>query len=428
MRVLVKNSRIIDASQNLDKIGDIFIESGKIKNVGKNISPNADKIIEASGKIAIPGLVDMHVHLREPGREDKETIESGTLAAAKGGITSVLAMPNTEPAIDCIDSVERVKEIIKKNAKVNVFIAAAITKNRAGREVTEVKKLKNHGVLAVTDDGSSVDDTDIMHRALCAAAKEKILVICHCEDKKLSALGQVNKGFTSTRMGLRGISKESEYNRIKRDIDLAAKTGSRIHIAHVSCRESVEIIAKAKKRGIPVTAETAPHYFSFDESEIWGFDTNKKMNPPLRCADDVLSLKQALAEGVIDAVASDHAPHTENEKDVEFDKAAFGVTGLETELSACIKLVEEGLLDWLQLTRLIAYNPASILGINKGSLRPGSDADIVLVDADKKWRVTRDGFVSKSKNSCFIGKTLRGVVECTILNGQIIYKNESIPG
>jgi len=423
MKILIKNGRVIDPANNLDGISDILVENSLISKVAKNIKAEADCTIEAAGKIVMPGIVDMHVHLRQPGREDKETIASGTRAALHAGVTSLLAMPNTSPAIDSPENVKIVKEIIEKSAKANVFIAGALTKGRKGEELTDIENLKKEGVIAITDDGASVDSDQVMLEALKKAKAVGILVISHCEDKKLSAGGVVNLGLTSTRMGLRGISKESEYKRVRRDIELAEKTGAALHIAHVSCSESVEIISSAKKKGIKVTAETAPHYFSLNEEAVLGFDTNLKMNPPLRNKLDTLAIRNGLAEGTIDVIASDHAPHTENEKEIEFERAEFGVIGLETELAVSVtELIKTGLLNWTELVKKLCVNPARILGIDRGSLGQGCRADIIVVSADKEWRVEKSGFFSKSKNSAFLGKTLYATVDYTICGGNIAYK------
>lgn len=423
MKILIKNGRVVDPGNNLDQVCDILVDAAKIAKVSKAIKDSADKTIDATGKMVIPGFVDMHVHLREPGREDKETVSSGTMAAVYGGVTSVLAMPNTDPAIDCIENLELLKSIISKTANVNVFIAGAITKGRLGEELADIKGLKKHGAVAISDDGSSVDDEELFKKALKLAREQDILTICHCEDKRLSNNGVVNLGIISTRMGLRGISKESEYKRVQRDIDLAEKTGARIHIAHVSCAESVKIIAKAKKKGVKVTAEAAPHHFSLSDEAVLRYDTNFKMNPPLRGKGDAATIKQGLEDGTIDVIASDHAPHTENEKEIEFDRAEFGAIGLETELAVSItEFIEPGLLDWPGLVRKLALNPAKILGIKKGTLGPGRDADIVILSPDKEWVVKKEGIISKSKNSAFIGRKLKGLVEYTICSGKILYK------
>ncbi len=400
-----------------------MLENGKISKVAKNISSAGTKTIDAKGKIVMPGLIDMHVHLREPGRQDKETIATGTLAAVKGGVTSVLAMPNTNPAIDCQESVELLKTVIQKSATATVFIAGAITVGRRGQNLADIAKLKAKGAIAISDDGASVDNDDLFLKALKKAKENRLLVICHSEDTALSKDGVVNLGITSTRMGLRGISCESEYKRVQRDVDLAKKAKTSIHIAHISCRESVEIVAEAKKKGVKVTAETAPHYFALTEEQVLGFDTNMKMNPPLRAREDVEAIKQGLRSGIIDVIASDHAPHTENEKDIEFERAAFGVIGLETELAVSItELLHSGILDWTALVKKLATNPAKILGIDKGTLGVGCDADIAVVSPHKEWLVEKKDIVSKSRNCAFIGRKLKGVVEYTICQGKIVYQ------
>jgi dihydroorotase len=424
MKLLIKNGRVIDPVSKINEVCDILVENSKISKIDKNINTEADKIIDATDKIVMPGIIDMHVHLREPGREDKETVCSGTKAAIKGGVTSLLAMPNTFPAIDSLDNVKLLKSIVKKTAHANVFIAGAITKGRLGKELTDIAKLKKEGIVAISDDGSSVDSDALMLKALQKARAEHVPVICHSEDTSLSAGGVVNLGFTSTRLGLRGISNESEYTRVRRDIQLADKARCFAHIAHVSCKESVELIAKAKKKCIKVSAETAPHYFALSEEAVLAYDTNMKMNPPLRSKEDVAAIREGLKNGIIDVIASDHAPHTENEKDIEFERAEFGVIGLETILAASItELLDTGLLGWLDLVRKLSLNPAKILGIDKGTVAAGSDADLIIVSADKEWVVERQGFASKSKNSAFLGRKLKGVVEYTILAGKVVYKN-----
>lgn len=422
MKVLIKGGRVIDPASNTDAVLDVLIEAGQITKIERLIKDEAGMVIDAKDKIVMPGLVDMHVHLREPGREDKETVESGTKAAAKGGITSLLAMPNTQPPMDSVEHIQMLKGIIKKTASVNVFIAGAITKERRGEELTDIPLLKKEGAVAITDDGSSVDSDAVMFSAFEHAKIENLLVICHCEDKSLSQKGVVNLGFTSTRMGLRGISKESEYKRVARDLELAQRAGANVHIAHVSCLESVELIARAKKKGVKVSAETAPHYFALTEEAALGYDANKKMNPPLRSKEDAAAIKQGLGDGTIDAIASDHAGHTLSEKNIEFEHAEFGVIGLETELAVAITdLVEPGILSWIDLAREMALAPAEILGIDKGRLGPGKDADIIVVSPDKEWLVDKDGFVSMSQNSAFLGRTLKGEVEYTICAGKVVY-------
>ncbi len=422
MSILIKNGRVVDPANSRDEVLDIFIEGDKISKAEKDIKTRSDKVIEAAGKIVIPALVDLHTHLRQPGREDKETVYSATRAALKGGVTSLLAMPNTDPAMDCPENIRLLADIIRENAQARVYVCGAITRFRQGKELADISGLRQAGAMAISDDGAAVDSVDLLFQAIAKAREEKILITCHCEDRGLSAGGSVNSGFTSTRLGLRGISKESEYKRIERDIGLAEKAKAPIHIAHVSCRESVEIIAKAKKRGVMLTCEAAPHHFALSEEAVWDYDANKKMNPPLRSKEDVLAIKQGLKDGVIDAIASDHAPHTENEKDIEFDRAEFGVIGLETMLAVSItELVHSGIMGWPELVRRISLNPARILGIAQGSLGPGAVADIAVVDPDKEWVVEKKALVSRSKNSAFLGRRLKGAVEWTIYNGKIAY-------
>jgi len=422
MKLLIKSGRVIDPGNNIDDIFDVGVDAGRISALDKSIAGPADKVIDASGKLVIPGIIDIHVHLREPGREDKETVASATRAAAKGGVTSVVAMPNTEPAMDSVENIKRLKAIIAKDACIHVFAAAAITKNREGKEIVDISRLKKEGVAAISDDGSSVEDAKVMEAALLASRKHDMLVICHCQDHALSKDGMVNRGFTSTKLGLRGISKESEYTRVRRDIELARKTGARIHIAHVSCKESVDIIAEAKKQGVRVSAETAPHYFSLTEEAVWGYDTNMKMNPPLRTKEDMQAIKQGLRDGTIDAIASDHAPHTINEKAIEFDRAAFGVIGLETELAVSItELIDTGVLTWPELIRKLSYNPARLIRLPAGILTVGAPADIAVISDQTKWTVQDRDFISKSHNSCFLGKIVRGKVDYTVCRGDIVY-------
>ncbi|MFH1854141.1 MAG: dihydroorotase [Candidatus Omnitrophota bacterium] len=422
MKILIKNGIVVDPSNNINGVRDILVAGGKISKVEKEIKVDADTVIDAKDKIIMPGIVDMHVHLREPGREDKETVASGTIAAAKGGVTTVLAMPNTIPAIDCAKNARILRDIIKRTANIDVLINGTITIDRLGKELCDIESLKEQGIIAITDDGSSVEDKGLMLKALGNAKKHKVLVICHCEDKNLSNNGVVNLGFTSTRLGLRGVSNESEYKRVERDIQLAERSGAAIHIAHVSCKESVEIIRKAKKIGIKVTAETAPHYFILDEEAVLDYNTNMKINPPLRHREDVEAIKQGLKDGTIDAIASDHAPHTENEKEIEFEYAESGTIGLETGLSAGItELIDTGLLTWSELAEKMCLNPAKILGVDKGALGEGREADIIIISPEKEWVVKKKDFVSRSKNSVFLGRKLKGAVEHTIYKGRVIY-------
>jgi len=422
MRLLIKHGRVVDPANNVDEIVDVLVEGQAIAEVAKNIKSKADTTIDAADRIVIPGLVDMHVHLREPGREDKETIESGTQAALHGGVTSVLAMPNTTPAIDSIETLRLVKETIDRKAVANVFICAAITKARLGKELTDIACLAKGGAVAISDDGASVDDERLLRQAFIEASHSGILVASHCEDKVISGSGVVNRGIIATRLGLRGVASEAEFKRVERDIRIAEMLGVALHIQHVSCKESVEIIGVAKQRGVRVTAETCPHYLFLTERAVVDYDTNFKMNPPLRSEVDRLALWQGLRDKTIDAVASDHAPHTENEKDIEFDRAESGVVGVQTMLSVVItELIAQDMLDWSQIVEKLSLNPARILKIDRGTLGEGKVADIVIVDPGALWLVSKESLVSKSKNSPFLNKALKGVVTHTIRSGSIAY-------
>ncbi|MCF7869570.1 MAG: dihydroorotase [Candidatus Omnitrophica bacterium] len=420
MKTLIKNAKIVGISASRPKETDILIDSEKIANIDSGISPKgADRVIDVTGKIVMPALMDMHVHLREPGREDKEDIKTGTRAALAGGFGSVLAMPNTEPAIDSKEIVRYLKDKIKEEACVDVFLSAAITKGRQGNELSDVEGLAKEGIKAITDDGDSVESSQLMLEAFKKAKENNIVVICHSEDKTLSKQGVLNLGFSSTCLGLRGIPKSAEFMRVARDIKLAEKADAKVHIAHVSCKESIEVIAKAKKKGIKVSAETAPHYFSLSEEDLWNFDTNKKINPPLRNEEDILAIKQALADGVIDVIASDHAPHTENEKDIEFERAEFGTIGLETELAvAFTELIKKNVLSWQELIDKFLISPAKILGIKKSLIKVGASADLIIFDPNKEWKVSKKSFYSKSKNSCFLGRKLQGKIERVFYKGK----------
>ncbi|MCM8782973.1 MAG: dihydroorotase [Candidatus Omnitrophica bacterium] len=425
MKLLIKNIRLIDHLNNIDGIQDILIEDSKISKIHHQIKDSVDMVIDAKEKIALPGIIDIHVHLREPGREDKETILSATQAAAKGGITTLLAMPNTEPPIDSLDKIRWIKEMIKKSARIEVLISSTITLRREGKELVDIPGLKREEVKVITDDGSSLEDESLMQEAMQIAKKEDILVMLHCEDKSLSLKGVMNLGFISTCLGLRGIPKEAEFKRIERELKLARETSARIHITHISCKESVDLIAKAKKEGLAVSCDTAPHYFSLTEEELLDFDTNKKINPPLRTREDVAAIKQAIKEGIIDCIASDHAPHTEHEKEIEFEHAEFGTIGLETELAVAItELVEPGIISWQDLVRLFCINPSRILGIDRGSLSPGKEANLVILDPQKEWIVKKEDFLGRSKNSAFLGRRLKGRVEYTIYKGNIVYAEQ----
>src|SRR3989338_356373 len=422
MDLLIKNGHVVDPANNIDEIADILAEDGKISRIGRIYEGKGVKTIDATGMMVLPGLVDMHAHLREPGREDEETIETGSRAAGKGGFTTVCCMPNTEPAIDNQGVVELVVSQAARLGSINIYPIGAITYGRKGESLAELASIGDSGAVGFSDDGNSVANAQIMRRALEYSKMLNKIVISHCEDKNLSSDGVMNEGYISTLLGLEGIPYTAETTIVARDIELAKMADARIHIAHVSCKESVEIIAKAKRDGVKVSCETCPHYFTLTEDAVRDFNTYAKVNPPLRTEEDRQIILNALRDGVIDVIATDHAPHTENEKNVEFDYAPFGMIGLETALSlAIMELIEKNILTWPKLVERMSLMPSRILGLNSGTLSVDRDADIIVVNPEKTWKVTRENLYSKSQNTPFLGKVLKGAVEYTICRGKIIY-------
>ncbi len=421
--MLLKNGRIIDPVNGLDEQADLLLVDGIIKEVitaGRNASPAGVETIDVSGKWVVPGLIDMHVHLREPGEEYKETVSSGTRAAAAGGFTAVACMPNTIPVNDC----QAVTCLILDKARkgfARVYPVGAISKNSRGTQLAEYDELKRAGVVALSDDGMPVADSQLLRRALEYSANNDLLLISHSEELSLSKNGAMNESALSTRLGLRGIPHVAEEVMIYRDIALAHYTGRPIHIAHISTRESVSLIRRAKEKGWPVSAETTPHYFSLTEEAVGQYDTMAKMNPPLRSPDDVRAIKDGLQDGTIDAIVTDHAPHSSLEKDVEFDQAANGITGLETSLSLTLALVRDGVLTPGKMIELMSVNPARILGVTGGSLTPGNPADVTVIDPDMEFVYRREDIVSKSANSPFIDWKMQGRAVMTIVGGRIMF-------
>jgi dihydroorotase len=423
MNILIKGGRVIDPVNKIDALQDVLIQNGRISKVGKNIKAASAKVIDGKGKIVAPGLIDMHAHLREPGREDEETLLSGSRAAARGGFTTVVCMANTTPPIDDQGAVKYILSGAEKLGLIKILPVAAVTKDLKGKELTEIATLKKAGCIALSDDGNPVSNGEIMRRALEYSRMFDLPVISHCEDLNLSAKGVVHEGFISTLSGLPGIPDIAESAMVGRDLQLAEFSGGKLHLAHISTAKSVELIRQAKRKGLEVSSETCPHYFSLNCEKINGFDTNAKVNPPLRPQEDVEAIKKGLSDGTIDIIATDHAPHTEAEKDVEFNAASFGMIGLETALGLGItELVEKKVLDLTQLIRKMSSNPAKILGIEAGSLSAGVSADVIIFDPQKEWQVRKEDFLSKSKNSGFIGRKLKGAVEYTICRGKIVYQ------
>jgi len=426
MKIVIKNGHIVDPSQGMDGVGDIFIENGKIKEVRrqktedrKNHHETEYRIIDARGLYVFPGLVDMHVHLREPGYEYKETIKTGTLAALKGGFTSLCCMPNTNPVNDNETVTDFIMRKTQSEGSCHVFPIGAITKGQEGNELAEMGMMKEAGCVAFSDDGKPVMNSLIMRRALEYSRRFNVPIISHAEDQYLSGNGVMNEGYLSTMLGLRGIPSEAEVIMIKRDIELAKLTGGRLHVAHVSTEGGVQAIREAKKAGIAVTAETCPHYFTLTEDAVRNYDTNAKVNPPIRAKRDVEAIKEGLSDGTIDVIATDHAPHHRDDKLCEFDRAAFGISGLETALSLCLRLVEEGVVSLHWLVQNMTLNPSKIMGINKGTLQNGSDADIVVVDKNKEFKIISERFVSMGKNTPFEGWVLKGMPVMTLCKGHI---------
>ncbi|RJQ21222.1 MAG: dihydroorotase [Nitrospiraceae bacterium] len=428
MNILIKNGRIIDPSQDIDKTGEILIKDGKIKELvfdRKRGSADAQKkfpdlrTIDASGCIVIPGLVDLHAHLREPGFEYKETIATGTKSAVRGGFTSICCMPNTNPVNDTITVTEFIIDKALKEGSCAVYPIGAITKGQKSEELAELEALKRTGCVAFSDDGRPVSNSLIMRRALEYSKVFDVPIISHCEDLSLSEGGVINEGFVSTILGLKGIPRAAEEIMVARDIALCELTGGRLHIAHVSTEGSVKFIREAKSRGINVTAETCPHYFSLTDEALISYDTNMKVNPPLRTEKDVEAIKEGLKDGSIDAIATDHAPHHVDDKNREFDSAAFGIAGLETALSLGLQLVGQGVLDLKGLVTKMSLTPARIMGVPKGTLAADADADITIINLDNTYIVDSSRFLSKGKNSPFNGWSLKGTVEKTIFMGKI---------
>lgn len=429
-QILIRNGHIVDPSQGIDEIGDVLIEDGKIVQIvrqrniaaAKELSQNRPinyRIIDASGLYVLPGLVDMHTHLREPGFEHKETIKTGTLAALRGGFTSLCPMPNTNPVNDNPTVTHYILRRSYEERNCQIFPVGAITKGQNGEELAEMGLMYEAGCVAFSDDGRSVMNALIMRRALEYSKVFGVPILSHCEDITLSEGGVMNEGRISTLLGLRGIPSQSEEIMVFRDIALTELTKGKLHVCHVSTEGTVRLIREAKRRGINVTAETCPHYFTLTEESVIGYKTSAKVNPPLRTKRDVDAIIEGLKDGTIDVIATDHAPHHKDEKMLEFDRAPSGISGLETALSLSLKLVHDGILTISELVEKMSYIPSRILGINAGSLKVGSQADITIVDMNREFKVEAEKFLSKGKNTPFEGWILKGMPVITICRGKV---------
>lgn len=421
MITLLKNGFLIDYASNTQKKTDILIEDDKIKKIADNITDTADAVIDCDGLSIIPGMIDIHCHLREPGFEYKETIETGANSAVKGGFTTICPMPNTNPTPDSTIILQKIIEKAKEVAKCNVLPFASVTKGEKGEELVDFEELKNAGAIAFSDDGIPVSNSRFMREAIITADKLGTFVSSHCEEKSVSA-GAINAGPIAEKLGVEGVLPEAEEIMAAREIVIAETNNVHSHICHISTKTSVNMIRDAKKRGVKVTCETCPHYYSFTQDEVLISGTNAKMNPPLRTETDRLAIIQGLKDGTIDAIITDHAPHSEEEKARDLSKAPNGIIGFETALAATIThLIEPGYISYLDMVRLTSYSPAKLLGIERGYIKVGAVADITIFDPNIEYIYEKESIVSKSKNTPFIGKKLKGQVAYTIVNGNIVY-------
>ena len=449
--VLLQGGQVVDPANDFDEVSDLLISDGKIAAVGIGLeSPEGTEIIDCSGQIVCPGLIDLHVHLREPGQTSKETIATGTAAAAAGGFTSVVCMPNTSPAIDNPSTVALIQNKAERDAIVNVFVAGAITKGIAGEELAPIGSLKQAGVVAITDDGHCVQNNELMRHALEYAQMFDLTVMDHCQDYSIVTDGVMHEGYWSTSLGLKGWPASGEDLIVARNIQLAKMTGTRIHCQHISSADSVQLIREAKSRGVPISGEACPHHFVLTDAAIAGsekywaedgagqqpedaqpewpvYDTHFKMNPPLRSAQDREAILEGLCDGTLEILASDHAPHSGHEKDVEFDYAPFGITGLETELAlSLMQLYHSSRLGLSGLLAKYTVNPAGLLKLDKGTLNQGADADVTVFDPDLEWTYNASSDAGKSSNSPFNGWQLRGRATMTIVAGEIVWRQEPV--
>lgn len=420
--IVIKGGRILDPSQEVDQVGDLWLARGRVLSIGEPDSDEADVVIDARGLIVCPGLIDCHVHLREPGNEEDETIATGAAAALAGGVTTVACMPNTRPAIDSQGAAEFVVLQAQRARKANVYPVGAVSKGRLGEELAELGQLVAGGAVAFTDDGAPVASASLMRRALEYSKMFDRVVMQHCQVPELTVGGVMNEGFESMKLGLAGMPAAAEDIMVARDIRLAEITGGRLHIQHISTARSVELVREGKRRGVLVTAEACPHHFTLTDERLRSFDSNYKMNPPLRTQADVEAVIAGLVDGTIEVLATDHAPHAPEKKMRELDQAPFGIVGLETLIPITVLgLVEPGHLTWPEVVRKLTVNPANLLGIPKGTLRPGADADVTIIDPAVSWTIDPERFLSKSRNTPYGGWQVRGRAHTSIVAGEVRY-------
>lgn len=424
MTLLLKNGRVIDYASNVDKKMDILIDNNIIIKLAENIESTADKIINCDGLSIIPGMIDMHCHLREPGFEYKETIETGAKSAVKGGFTTICPMPNTNPTPDSAFVLQQIIEKAKNVNLCNILPYSSVSFGEKGEELVDFEKQKEAGAVAFSDDGIPVKNAKMMREAIIEADKLGSFVASHCEEISVAA-GAINAGKVADELGVQGVLPEAEEIMAAREIVIAETNNVHAHICHISTNTTVNMVRDAKKRGVKVTCETCPHYYSFTVEEVLKSGTNAKMNPPLREEKDKLAIINALKDGTIDAIVTDHAPHAEEEKQRELSKAPNGIIGFETALAATItNLVDKGYITYLELVKLMSYNPAKILGVDRGEIKEGAVADLTIFNPNVEYEYKKEDIVSKSKNTPFIGKKLKGRVEITIVNGKIVYEEK----
>jgi dihydroorotase len=422
MQLILRQGRIVDPSQKLNKVMDIGIDEGRVAEIAPKIRKKGRKEIDARRLVVFPGFIDMHVHLREPGREDSETIESGTNAAARGGFTAVACMPNTQPVNDSEAVTAFILEKARDVSKIAVYPIGAITKGSQGKTLAEIGEMSRTGIVAISDDGHPVQDAQVMRRAMEYSRLFNLPVIDHCEDKDLVAGGVMHEGYYSTRLGLRGMNPAAEEVQVYRDAVLGQQTGAQLHIAHISTRRALEAVVRAKKEGVSITCEVTPHHLLLTDAQVSSYDTNTKMNPPLRSQDDVDALVQGIASGDIDAIATDHAPHNINDKMLEFDRAPFGIVGLETAVSLiCDRFVRTGIISLERLAQLFSINPSRILKLERGTLAKGSWADVTILDMELNHEVNSAEFLSRSRNTPFEGWKLHGGPVMTLVKGKVVW-------